>query len=101
MYYIQCSKCEQRSAYIGKTINTLYERFYGSNGHLNPRTVKSALLDHIAASGDPEWEFNFDNIKIIDHADNDHRLRIVESIYCKFDKQTLNTQEYSYPLKLF
>ena len=101
VYYIQCSKCEQRSAYIGKTINTLYERFYGSNGHLNPRTVKSALLDHIAASGDPECEFNFDNIKIIDHADNDHRLRIVESIYCKFDKQTLNTQEYSYPLKLF
>ena len=71
------------------------------NGHLNPRTAKSALLDHIAASGDPECKFDFDSIKILDHADNEHMLRIVESIYCKFEKQTLNKQEYSYPLKLF
>ena len=101
VYYIQCSKCEQRSAYIGKTKNTLYERFYGSNGHLNPQTDKSALIEHIVASGDPECSFDFNTVKILDHADNDRRLRIVESIYCKFEKQSLNTQEYSYPLKLF
>ena len=101
MYYIQCNKCGQSAAYIGKTKNTLHERFYGSNGHLNPRTVNSALFEHISTTDDPDCGFDFDSIKILDRADVDHRLRIVESIYCKFDRQSLNTQEYSYPLKLF
>ena len=88
-------------AYIGKTINTLYERFYGSNGHLNPKTISSALLDHISESQDPDCEFKFDDIKILDTSSVDYRLRIVESLYLKFEKQSLNTQEYSFPLKLF
>ena len=101
VYFIQCKKCGQRAAYIGKTKNTLYERFYGSNGHLNPKTVSSALLDHISESQDPECEFDFESIKILDTSSVDYRLRIIESIYCKFEKQSLNTQEYSFPLKLF
>ena len=101
VYYINCSKCGQRAAYIGKTINTLYERFYGSNGHLNPKTISSALLDHISESQDPDCEFKFDDIKILDTSSVDYRLRIVESLYLKFEKQSLNTQEYSFPLKLF
>ena len=101
VYYIHCKKCGQRAAYIGKTINTLFERFYGSNGHLNPKTVSSALLDHISGSQDPECEFNFDDIKILDTSSVDYRLRIVESLYLKFEKQSLNTLEYSFPLKLF
>ena len=101
VYYIECKKCGQRAAYIGKTKNTLYERFYGSNGHLNPRTPKSALIDHMTGSGDPECDFDFETIKLLDSASFDYRLRIIESVYLKFDKQSLNTQEYSYPLKLF
>ena len=101
VYHIQCSKCGQRAAYIGKTKNTLYERFYGSNGHLNPGTDKSALLDHLTASGDPECSFDFDSIKLLDGDKFDFRLRIIESLYLKFDKQSLNKQEFSYPLKLF
>ena len=31
VYYTQCESCGPSSAYIGKTINTLYERFYGNN----------------------------------------------------------------------
>ena len=60
---------------------------------------KSMILKY--ATGDPDCQFKFDSIKILDHADTDHRLRIAESIYCKFERQSLNTQEYSYPLKLF
>ena len=44
VYSINCKKCGQSAAYIGKTKNTLHERFYGSNGHLNPRTASSPLL---------------------------------------------------------
>ena len=100
VYHIQCKKCEQRAAYIGKTKNTLFERFYGSNGHLNPKTINSALLDHISQSNDPECEFNFDSIKILDTSSVDYRLKIVESIYLKYEKQSLNTQDFSFPLKL-
>ena len=51
-------------AYIGKTKNTLYERFYGSNGHLHPSSSKSALLRHMDTN--PLGEFEFDSIKILD-----------------------------------
>jgi len=100
VYSINCKKCGQSAAYIGKTINTLFERFYGSNGHLNPKTINSALLDHISESGDPDCEFVFESIKILDSSSVDYRLRIIESVYLKYDKQSLNTQEYSFPLKL-
>ena len=100
IYYIECKKCEQSAAYLGKTINTLYERFYGSNGHLNPKTVNSALLDHCSESGDPDCKFNFDDIKVLDSCNKDYQLRIIESVLLKYEKQTLNVQEYSFPLKL-
>ena len=72
----------------------------GSNGHLNPKTEKSALINHIVGSEDPECEFDFDLIKLLDSASYDFKLRVVESIYLKFEKQSPNTQEFSYPLKL-
>ena len=100
VYYTECKKCGQRAAYIGKTINTLHERFYGSNGHLNPLTIKSALLEHCVETNDSECEFVFENIKILDSSNYDFRLRVIESVILKYEKQTLNTQEYSYPLKL-
>ena len=80
VYYIECKKCGQRAAYIGKSINTLYERFYGSNGHLNSKTVNSALLGHIVESQDSECGFDFDSIKILDKSSVDYRLRIIECL---------------------
>ena len=100
VYYTQCKKCGPSAAYIGKTINTLYERFYGSNGHLHSSNTKSALFGHMNLTGDPECEFVFDDIKILDQANFDNRLRYIESILLKYEKQSLNTQEYSIPLKL-
>ena len=100
VYSINCKKCGQSVAYIVKTKNTLYERVYGSNGHLNPRTANSPLLNHMCSSLDNECGFEFDSIRILDSSSVDYRLRIIESVYLKYKKQTLNTQEYSFPLKL-
>ena len=41
---------------------------------------------------DPLYEFEFESIKILDRCDKDLKLRYIESIYLKFDKQSLNTQ---------
>ena len=51
---------------FNKTINNLYERFYSSNGHLNPVTKESALLKHLEQSSDTECQFIFNDIKILD-----------------------------------
>ena len=100
LYRGRCKKCGPSAAYIGKTINTLHERFYGPNGHLNPKTKKSALLDHMMGTNDPDCEFIFDDIKILDSSNIDFKLRIIESVYLKYEKQSLNIQEFSFPLKL-
>ena len=95
VYHIQCEACGPRAAYVGKTVNTLYERFYGSNGHLHPSTKSSALLEHLSQDIDPKCEFNPENIKVLDTYSGDLQLRYAESIHLKHSKQTLNTQERS------
>ena len=75
-YYINCNKCGPSAAYIGKTKNTLYERFYGSYGHLNPKTKKSALHDHMMSTNDSECGFDFDKIKILDASSVDYSIAL-------------------------
>ena len=94
VYKIQCEVCEPSAVYVGKTVNTLHERFYGPNGYLNPPTKKSALLEHIGLDVHPLC------IKVIDACNGDLKLRFAESIHLKHSKQTLNTQERSIPLKI-
>ena len=102
VYKIQCEVCGPSAAYVGKTVNTLHERFYGPNGHLNPSTKKSALLEveHIGLDVHPLCEFNTNKIKIIDACNGDLKLRFVESVHLKHSKQRLNAQERSIPLKI-
>ena len=100
VYHIQCEACGPSAAYVGKTINTIHERFYGSNGHLKPTTKASALLEHLAHDLNPHCEFNTANIKILDACSNELHLRYAESIHLKFSKQTLDTQERSIPLRI-
>ena len=38
--------------------------------------------------------------KNLDSCDKDLKLRYIESIYLKFEKQSLNTQEWSIPLNI-
>ena len=102
IYYIKCNKCGPSLAYLGKTKNTIYERFYGSNGHLNPETKQSALHSQISETGDPEREFVFKDLNILSTCLHDIWLRYMESIMPKLGKkQSLNTQDYSFPLRLF
>ena len=85
-------------AYVGKTINTLHERFHGNNGHLNPATKSSPLLEHLAPDANPKCEFK--TKKHQNSCNSDFRFRYAESIHLKLSKQTLNTQERSIPLAL-
>ena len=88
IYYTSCKKCGPSAAYLGKTKNTLYERFYSSNGHLNPRTKNSALNSHILETGDPECEFVFKDIEILGNCSHDLRLRYnMESIMLKIGSE--------------
>ena len=102
LYYTKCKKCGPSVAYLGKTKNTTYERFFSSNGHLNPGTKHSPLHQHISETGDPECEFVFKDIEILGSCSDDLQLRYMESIMLKIGrKQSLNTQDLSIPLQIF
>ena len=101
VYRVCCKKCGPSQAYIGKTVNTLYERFNASgSGHLHPNNVESALLNHINSSGDPDCAFHFDDVTILDSGRYDQEIRFIESILLKYDHQNLNTCERSIPLEI-
>ena len=101
VYYICCRKCGPSQAYIGKTINSVYERFYASGtGHLNPTNIGSSLLNNINESGDPDCSFHFEDIKILESGRYDQEIRFIESILLKYDKQNLNTCERSIQLEI-
>ena len=101
VYYTKCEKCGPSEAYIGKTINSLYERFYASGtGHLHPNNKDSPLIKHCLKTGDPECDFNFKNVKILERGRYDEEICFIESILLKYDKQNLNTQERSIKLQI-
>ena len=101
VYYICCKKCGPSQAYIGKTINSLYERFHASRtGHLHPNNVDSALLKHCIESNDPECSFQFRDVKVLESGRFDDELRYIESILLKYDHQNLNTCERSIMLSI-
>ena len=45
-------------------------------------------------------KFKFNDVKILDSAKTDFKLRFAESIILKYDKQNLYTQERSIPLNI-
>ena len=47
VYYTHCEKCGLSKAYIGKTKNTLYERFHSSNGHLHVQLLSIMLKERL------------------------------------------------------
>ena len=101
IYYSECSQCGPSKAYLGKTKNSLYERFHApGTGHLAPNNTNSALLNHLCESDNPDCSFKFEDVKILETASNDYQLRYIESILLKYEKQTLNTQERSIKLNL-
>ena len=99
VYKINCDSCNE--FYIGKTINTLYERFHtGKNsGHLHPENVNSPLLKHIKKH--PDHVFNSDNVQILDYDSCDNTLYTKESLYIGLEKPILNGNIGTRPLQLF
>ena len=69
-------------------------------GHLSANNVNSALIDHMVKTDDPECEFVFDDVKILDSGSYDEQIRFIESIFLKYDIQNLNTCERSIELQL-
>ena len=101
VYYTECSVCGPSQAYLGKTKNTVYERFYTSGiGHLAPNNASSALLGHLNESISPNCSFDFDKVKIVESGTFDEQIRFIESILLKYEKQTLNTQDRSIKLNI-
>ena len=101
VYYTHCKQCGPSEAYIGKTVNTVYERFFASGtGHLSATNKNSALIDHMVKTGDPNCDFVFEDIKILDSGTYDEQIRFIESILLKYDKQNLNTCERSIELQI-
>ena len=100
VYQAICEQCN--CSYRGKTVNSLYERFYLSpSGHLHSKNKDSRLIEHCLK--EVGHNFRFEDIKIIDSAENNYDLKIKESIYIKFDSAfgDLNIDETSIDLRLF
>ena len=51
-------------------------------------------------TGDPDCQFKFEDIKILDSCKLDEQLCFIESILLKYDKQSLNRQERSVKLHI-
>ena len=88
VYKINCEACN--ASYIGKTINTLYERFHvgKTTAHLHPENAISPLNKHLRQF--PSHSFDDENIQIIDTSITDEMLLIKESLYITHDKPKLN-----------
>ena len=81
VYHIHRRKCGPSQAYIGKTVNTLYERFHASGSrHLHPHNVESALLNHINKATDPDCAFHFEDVKILETGRHDQEILFMDSI---------------------
>ena len=57
-------------------------------------------MDHMVKTNDPECDFVFNDVKILDSGSYDEQIRFIESILLKYDKQNLNTCERSIELQL-
>jgi len=83
VYKIACKNCE--ATYIGKTARILSHRI---NEH--KLGSSSACRQHIQAH--PDHCMDYENIEIIDTADNDLKLRIKELLHILKKKPSLNKQ---------
>jgi hypothetical protein len=89
VYHLKCKTCNED--YIGKTIRICNTRLIE-----HEITQKSSHVHqhHIQ----PGHEIDFDNVIILDRADNDLKLTYKEMLYIRKFKPTLNKQEDLYTL---
>ena len=86
IYEVKCSTCG--ATYIGKTERILYYRIREHQDEKKSKT--SACKLHIKAN--PGHRVDFENVEILDSADNDLKLRIKELLHILTRKPELNKQ---------
>ena len=99
VYELSCDACN--ASYIGKTVNTVRERFIvGANAHLKftGQQYQSPFKLHL--SENPTHSFDIDNVQILDTSPHNIDLETKESLYISYLKPSLNTDTTSRPLIL-
>ena len=86
LYHIKCKDCD--ADYIGKTERILHYRVREHKGE-SSSNVDSAIHQHHIQT---QHKIDFDNIKIIDRADNDIKLQYKEILHIDKRKPILNKQ---------
>ena len=99
VYELSCDACN--ASYIGKTVNTLRERFIsGANAHLKfDQKFESPFKLHLRDN--PTHSFDSDKIQVVDSSAYNIDLETKESLYISYLKPSLNTDTKSRPLLLF
>ena len=83
IYKINCRSCD--ASYIGKTQRILYHRI-----HEHKNDNKSACYQHSLSNAG--HEFDYENIEVIDKADNNTKLLVKELLHILKIKPSLNKQ---------
>ena len=99
VYQIRCQACN--ACYIGKTVNTIRERFLvgKETAHLHPENLKSPLNVHLQDNAG--HSFSFDDVKILDRSSDKDLLFIKESLYILSERPELNRNIGTRPIYLF
>ena len=97
IYKFSCGSCQ--GSYIGSTTKQSRIRFFQHLGK-SPVTVPahSTSRNHCHENDHP---LSLNDFKIIDSANNEHELRILESLYICKEKPSLNIDQSATPLSLF
>ena len=112
VYHYSCLGCKSRS-YIGSTSRLLHVRICGHKG-ISCRTLddlgkpeQSAIREHTIVCnglkrkrGKIKDKINENNFKILAKAKNEFDLRILESLYIRKLRPSLNKDKSSFPLLL-
>ena len=97
VYYEKCTEPSCRDNYVGETGRRIIERIKDHSG----RDHASHMVKHNIETS--HTDVNTTNFKIIDmnFSNNKRKRKIVESLWIKDLRPTLNVQEKSIPLKFF
>ena len=90
VYKIKCRDCDD--FYIGKTARCLNRRIDEHRKGKGDDENKSSLFQY---SVDKQHNIDYDNIEIIDKANNDRKLKLKEIMHINNFKPTLNKQKQS------
>ena len=102
IYKFSCGSCQ--GSYIGSTTKQSRIRFFQHLGK-SPRTNRPVTVPAHSTPRNHCHEndhlLSLNDFKIIDSANNEHELRILESLYICKEKPSLNIDQSANPLSLF